>query len=551
MTQLIHGLHFKNIRGDIYGGVTAAVVALPLALAFGVASGAGAIAGLYGAIIVGFFAALFGGTPSQVSGPTGPMTVVMTAIIIDYVGKYPDTGLAIAFTVVVLGGLIQILMGVLKLGRYINFVPFPVLSGFMSGIGVIIIILQLAPLVGHETTKEGILAAFQNLPGLLSSPILDATILGVITLVIVWFWPPRLNKLFPSQLLALIVGTAIYLLFLKGGDAKILGDIPTGIPAFHMPTFNMDLFADMIKSALVLATLGAIDSLLTSLVADNKTRSHHDSDRELIGQGIGNTIAGLFWGLPGAGATMRTVVNIRAGGQTPISGALHSLLLLAIVLGAASLAQYIPHAVLAGILIKVGVDIIDWDYLKRIGRAPRMDLLIMLAVMLITVFVDLITAVGVGVVAASLILVQRLTNLQLEQVNLITEPGEEAPLSEEEAEIMKELKGQVLLFHLSGPISFGAAKGMTRELSGIEEYKIMLLDMSDVHMIDTTSCKAIEDIIHDQLATDREIYLIGFDDDVYDVLDRMDVLRPLDKSHVVWSRIEALRAAKLKLQAEK
>ncbi len=551
MTHLIHGLHFKNIRGDIYGGITAAVVALPLALAFGVASGAGAIAGMYGAIIVGFFAALFGGTPSQVSGPTGPMTVVMTAIIIEFMDRYPDNGLAIAFTVVIMGGLIQILMGVLKLGRYINLVPFPVLSGFMSGIGFIIIILQLAPLVGHETTKEGILVAFQNLPDLLSHPMRDATILGVITLLIVYLWPPKLNKLFPSQLLALFVGTSIYIMFMRNGDAKILGEIPTGLPALHMPVFTAELFVDMFKSALILATLGAIDSLLTSLVADNKTRTHHDSDRELIGQGIGNTLAGFFWGLPGAGATMRTVVNIRAGGRTPISGMLHSLILLAIVMGAGSLAENIPHAVLAGILIKVGVDIIDWDYLRRIPKAPRMDLFIMLAVLLITVFVDLITAVGVGVVAASLILVQRLTNLQLEQIKLITEPGEEAPLSEEEAKIMEELKGQVLLFHLSGPISFGAAKGMTRELSGIEEYKIMLLDMSDVHMIDTTSCKAIEDIIHDQLATGREIYLIGFDDDVYDVLYRMDVLRPLDKSHVVWSRIEALRAARLKLQAEK
>lgn len=549
MTQLINGLHFKNIRGDIFGGITAAVVALPLALAFGVASGAGAIAGLYGAIIVGFFAALFGGTPSQVSGPTGPMTVVMTAIIIDYLGKFPESGMAIAFTVVVMGGLLQILMGVLKLGRYINLVPFPVLSGFMSGIGVIIIILQLAPLVGHTTTKNGIFAAFQNLPEVLLSPVIDAAILGVITLFIVYLWPPRLNKLFPSQLLALIVGTSIYMMFFRDGDAKILGVIPTGIPALHMPSFNVELLVDMFKSALVLSTLGAIDSLLTSLVADNKTRTHHDSDRELIGQGIGNTIAGLFWGLPGAGATMRTVVNIRAGGQTPISGMLHSLLLLAIVLGAGTLAENIPHAVLAGILIKVGIDIIDWEYLKRIMTAPRIDVVIMMAVLLITVFIDLITAVGVGVVAASLILVQRLTNLQLEQVKLITEPGEEAPLSEEEAEIMADLKGKVLLFHLSGPISFGAAKGMTRQLSGIEEYKIMLLDMSDVHMIDTTSCKAIEDIIHDQLATDREIYLIGFNDNVYDVLDRMDVLQPLDKSHVVWSRIEALRSAQLKLQA--
>ncbi len=273
--QLVNGLHYKNIVGDIFGGLTAAVVALPLALAFGVASGAGAIAGLYGAIIVGFFAALFGGTPSQVSGPTGPMTVVMTAIIIDYLAKDPESGLALAFTVVVLGGLFQILMGLLKLGRYINMVPFPVLSGFMSGIGVIIIILQLAPFVGHDTTREGIVVAVRNLPEVLFNPIVNSIVLGGLTLSIVYLWPPRWNKFFPSQLLALFLGTGLYLFFFRGSDVKILGQIPTGIPGLKMPTFNLDLFSEMIKSAFVLATLGAIDSLFLCLSRLNEFRSLH------------------------------------------------------------------------------------------------------------------------------------------------------------------------------------------------------------------------------------------------------------------------------------
>ncbi|MFK8069227.1 MAG: SulP family inorganic anion transporter [Gammaproteobacteria bacterium] len=551
MTQLVNGLHFRNIRGDIYGGVTAAVVALPLALAFGVASGAGAIYGMYGAIIVGFFAAIFGGTPSQVSGPTGPMTVVMTAIILQYMAHDPETGLATAFTVVILGGLIQIAMGVLKLGRYIDFVPYPVLSGFMSGIGVIIIILQLAPLVGQVTTTDGILAAFSNLPGLLSNPIIDATILGILTLIIVWFWPARFNKLIPGSLLALIVGTVVYLLFFEaGGNVKIIGDIPTGAPEFHLPTYSPELLIDMLKSAFVLALLGAIDSLLTSLVADNKTRTIHNSDRELIGQGIGNTVAGFFWGLPGAGATMRTVVNVRAGGRTPISGGLHSVILLAIVLGLGSLAESIPHAVLAGILIKVGYDIIDWDYVKRLTTAPRIDVLIMIAVLLITVFIDLITAVGVGVVASCLILVNRLHGLQVGNINLIRSPGEETPLTDEEAEIMKAADGRVLLFHLTGPISFGAAREMGKQLANIDDYDMLVLDLTDVHLIDTTSCKAIEDIILTHVESDRDIYLCGFDDEVYKIMQRLDILRPMDKQHVLYTREAALRSVALKLQAE-
>jgi sulfate permease, SulP family len=542
MLKFVNGLHFNNIRGDIYGGVTAAVVALPLALAFGVASGAGAIAGLYGAIIVGFFAAIFGGTPSQVSGPTGPMTVVMTAILTDYMARFPESGLALAFTVVIIGGLLQVAMGLLKLGRFISFVPFPVLSGFMSGIGFIIIILQLAPLVGHVTTKEGILLAFQSLPSILANPMIDASILGIVTLLIVYLWPARLNKIFPGTLLALFVGTGMYLLLFKGGDVKILGDIPTGIPGIHMPEFTAPLLLDMLESAVVLALLGAIDSLLTSLVADNKTRTHHDSDRELIGQGIGNVIAGFFWGLPGAGATMRTVVNIRAGGTTPISGALHSVILLAIVLGAGSLAANIPHAVLAGILVKVGMDIIDWDFLKRIKSAPRVDLLIMVGVLLMTVFVDLITAVGAGVIVSSLILVQRLSHLQLSNIISITAANERGTLSEEEVGLLAKVGDKVSMLRLSGPMAFAAARGIAQKVDALGRYEALVLDMTDVDFLDITTCQAVGDVIDHHMSTGLDIYLVGLNESVLDVMHRMRMLVDLDEAHILETPLEALQA---------
>lgn len=536
------GLHFSHIRGDIYGGLTAAVVALPLALAFGVSSGAGPIAGIYGAIFVGFFAALFGGTRTQVSGPTGPMTVVMAGIFTHFVALDPSTGPAIAFTVVMMGGLFQILFGVLRLGKYINLMPHPVISGFMSGIGVIIILLQLGPLLGHETAGKP-LASAAALPAAFTNPVMDAVILGVIALAIVYFLPKRINKLIPSPLLALLIGTLVLLLFMPNSAATILGDIPTGWPSPQLPTFEWSLFIDMTKSALVLALLGTIDSLLTSLVADNMTRTHHDSDRELIGQGIGNTIAGIFGGLPGAGATMRTVVNIRAGGVSPVSGALHALALLAIVLGAGAFAKYIPHAVLAGILIKVGTDIIDWDFIKRIPRTPKFTTGLMFAVLFTTVFVDLITAVAVGLVAASLLLVHRMSVLQLSSLKMISGQSEELPLSPKEIESLDATNGRTLLVHIEGPMSFGAAKGMARRLAGFNEYDALVLDLSDVPRIDFTSALAIEDIIKDAGKASSEMFIVGMTSQVSGLLNKLEILDKLATDHQCTYRIDALEHA--------
>lgn len=549
----INGLHFNNIRGDIYGGLTAAVVALPLAMAMGVASGVGPIAGMYGAIFVGFFAALFGGTPAQVSGPTGPMTVVMAAIFIQYTGMFPDDpaqGAALAFTVVMMGGLFQIAFGLLKLGKYIELVPHPVVSGFMTGIGVIIILLQFGPLLGQAAGSKPLEAAL-SIPDNIN--LLDSTslILGIIALIIVFGIPkflPKVNQLAPSPLLALIVGTLTYLLFIPAGSTPIIGEIPTGFPEFRYPTIEFDLMLQMIASGLTLAGLGAIDSLLTSLVADNVTRTQHKSDRELIGQGIGNTIAGMFGGLPGAGATMRTVVNVKAGGRTPISGALHAAILLAIVLGAGSLASDIPKAVLAGILIKVGVDIIDWDYLKRLKTAPKAGIVIMLTVLIVTVAVDLLLAVGIGMVMASFLFMQRITDMQVASMKTITKPGDtsvyERTLTEQETDIMEQADGQIMLFHMRGAMSFSSAKALVRRHSTIADYQVMLLDLSDVPNIDFTTSRALEDIIVDTIDAGHHIFLVGACNDVCEMLKQQGVLNYIDAGHMYQRRIDALLHAK-------
>lgn len=544
----VNGLHFNNLKGDIFGGITAAVVALPLALAMGVASGAGPIAGIYGAIFVGFFASLFGGTPSQVSGPTGPMTVVMAMVFTQYTSLYPDNpeyGAALAFTVVIMGGLFQILLGVLKVGRYIELVPHPVISGFMSGIGVIIILLQLAPILGQEGASKPLLIVQQAVDyfGHIHKPSL---LLGLATLLLVYGVPrflPAVNKLMPAPLLALLVGTLTYLLFMPHSDTPILGEIPTGFPSPIMPSMTLALFAGMVKSALMLAVLGAIDSLLTSLVADNITRTFHKSDRELIGQGIGNSIAGLFGGLPGAGATMRTVVNVKAGGQTPLSGALHSVILLLIILGVGVLASDIPKAVLAGILVKVGTDIIDWDYLKRLKTAPQAGIFIMFSVFLMTILVDLITAVALGVIMASLLFMQRMVNLQLDSMKAMTSPGEEVPLSERETQLMQQANGRILLYHLGGPLSFGAARGMIRRLASFDQYDALVLDFSDVPVIDFTSARAVEDMVIDASQRGRRVYTVIRNPGIQGYLTKQGVMQHVPAEHQCSVRHEALQLA--------
>lgn len=545
---VINGLHFNNLRGDFYGGLTAAVVALPLALAMGVAAGAGPIAGLYGAICVGLFAALFGGTPAQVSGPTGPMTVVMAVVFAHYTSLFPNDpahGAALAFTVVMLGGLFQVLFGVFKLGRFIELVPHPVVSGFMSGIGVIIILLQIGPLLGFDSIAKPLEAALAA-PEFLRNPQQGALTLGLVALAIVYLVPrflPAINRLLPAPLLALITGTLVYVTLMSEGVVPVLGEIPSGLPAPQIPTFALNLLPDMIKSALMLAVLGTIDSLLTSLVADNITRTYHKPDRELIGQGVGNMVAGVFGGLPGAGATMRTVVNVKAGGRTPVSGALHAVVLLAVVLGAGGMAEDIPKAVLAGILVKVGTDIIDWDYLKRLRTAPKTGIVIMFTVFLVTVLVDLITAVALGMIMASLLFMKRMTDLQLDSITAITEPAEETSLTEEESALLRAAQGRVLLYHLSGPMSFGAAKGIARRLADFDQYDVLVLDLSDVPQIDFTSSRALEDMIVDAQSRQRQVYIVGLRTSVQHFLSTQGVLRFIAENRLFSQRLAALRAA--------
>ena len=529
---------FSHLRGDVFGGLTAGVVALPLALAFGEASGAGPIAGVYGAILVGFFAALFGGTPSQISGPTGPMIVVFAGVFASLSGD-----VTMVFATVILAGVFQILFGVLGFGQYIRLVPYPVVSGFMSGIGCIIIALQLARLFGHEPEGGGTIPALLEVPAAMADPNYSALGIGLLTLAIVFAWPARWGKYLPSPLVALIVGTLVSLGF---DSVPILGNIPTGLPSFIMPSVSSDALLIMMEAALILAILGAIDSLLTSLVADNMTRTRHDSNRELIGQGVGNMAAGFFGGIPGAGATMRTVVNIRTGGVTKLSGVLHAAFLLAVVVVLAPLASQIPHAVLAGILVKVGYDIVDFSYLKRAHKGPRFDLILMVMVLSLTVFVDLITAVAAGVVVAAIAYVKQVSDAQLALVAGETDSHSQGP-SDREVALLNECGDHLTYFDFGGPLSFGAAADLghhVRERLSPQHHVALALDFSRVPFMDVSALRAIETIAQDAAHAGKHLFVCGINEAVAQSLDGMGVSDYLPADTRFDTRFEALSAAK-------
>ncbi len=546
--DLINEIHFRNWRGDLFGGLTAAIVALPLALAFGVASGAGAIAGLYGAIFVGFFASLFGGTPAQVSGPTGPMTVVMTTVIASLMTTYkdnPEMALAIAFTVVMLGGLFQILLGLMKLGQYITLMPYTVISGFMSGIGVIIILLQLPPLLGYAGTGA-VLDTLKQLPSYISQTNVVALGLGLLTLFLVFATPPKLNRVIPAPLLALVICTILSVIFFKNADISRIGSIPNELPKLRIPTFNLSNnlpeLTDMLRYGATLGFLGAIDSLLTSLVADSITRTQHDSDKELIGQGIGNVVAGLFGGLSGAGATMRTVVNVQAGGKTPLSGMIHAVVLLIVVLVASPLTSVIPNAVLAGLLLKVGLDIIDWSFIRRAHHLSFKGSGLMYLVLFLTVFVDLITAVVVGAFMANILTIKRLTDVQSDRIQAITDHTQATHLKLEEQELLARADGNILLLQLGGVLSFGAAKIISQRMSVVQDYQALVLDLSEVPVIGVTATLAIETIVLDAIQGDRQVWIVTSSVQVQRRLDKLQ-LQKFPKVHFCGDRLQALQKA--------
>ncbi|MBE0505185.1 MAG: SulP family inorganic anion transporter [Marinospirillum sp.] len=482
----------SNLAGDLSGGLTAGIVALPLALAFGVASGAGALAGLYGAITLGLVTALLGGTRVQVSGPTGPMTIVFASALVML-----GNNLSLVMMVVLVAGLFQLLLAALRAGVLVRFIPYPVISGFMTGIGGIILVLQLAPLLG-QTAPSTPLQALLLLPQHLQDINLQALLLGGITLLLVFLTPASISRWLPSPLVALVVCTLISLHFAM--DVPVIGNLPSTLPQFTLPGFALDQWTLIFTLGLTLAVLGSIDSLLTSLVADSITHTHHQPNRELMGQGLGNMLCAFIGGLPGAGATLRTVVNVKAGGNSRLSGVIHALLLLGLLLGLAPLAENIPLAVLAGILLKVGVDILDLRIFKMAKVLPRSEFAILLTVLLLTFFTDLVIAVTAGIILAMGIITWRLA----QRAEVSFEVNHDLP------SLNRQTEG-VRILHIKGPLFFGSTSHMLDRIEAVDavlDTRQIILDCRKIQLLDASALLMLDEAVAHYQSRQLDVELV-------------------------------------------
>lgn len=516
------GFDLKNLKGDLSGGLVAGIIALPLALAFGVQSGLGAAAGLYGAIAVGVLAAAFGGTNTQASGPTGPMTVVSASIVLYAVERTGsiEEGLGLILACFLAGGVFQIALGLLGVGKYIRYFPYPVVSGFMSGVGLIIIVLQLWPLLGTGSPKSTI-EVFTRIDEPFSALNMSALGLGVLTLGVNYLFP-KVTKAVPSVLVALLTGTLTALVL--GLDVPTIGDIPSGFPDLELGTIlsvDPQHAGYIVQSGITLALLGSIDSLLTSVIADNITKDRHNSRRELIGQGIGNMGAALFGGIPGAGATKGTVVNINGGGKTRLSGITYGLVQMAALLGLGALVSYIPLSVLAGLLISVGLAIIDYRGLRHLRYVPRADGAVMIVVLLWTVFGNLIYAVGAGVVLSSLLFMKKAGDVAEAKTSVtLLEP--EADWADEESLIDRR---SIYIKHLYGPMFFGFTAGF-RDLTEAlpQETEMLVVRMDRVPSVDQSGVYALEDTFLQLTKAGKSVVLIGLEPQPEGMLRRIGLI---------------------------
>lgn len=548
----------KNIKGDIFGGVTAGIVALPLALAFGIqafggvdsadASSMGALAGLVGATLLGFFAALFGGTHSQISGPTGPMTVITASLV---AGAWASSNGSISAVIIAMSmagifcGIFQILFGIMRIGKYVRYIPYPVLSGFMSGIGVIIILQQIYPLIGKKSPSST-LEMILKFPAALTDGIsILALVLGVACIALI-ILVPKFTKKIPATLVALIVVTVVSI-FTNIDPKLTIGEIPAGLPLPFFANAKVDLtgidWFKLIEMSIVpgltLAGLGSIDTLLTSVVADNITKTHHNSNKELIGQGIGNAIAGMFCGIAGAGATMRTVVNVKSGGRTQISGMVHAMFLLAILMGLGSLVKYVPLSVLAGILITVGWGIIDFRGFKDLRKVSRADAFVLITVFLMTVFVDLLTAVGIGMVIASVLFMKQMSDVAEAGYESMDATHEHSPWADEEG-LPEDDKHKICVERFMGPIFFGSIAGFNKVMNEVpEEAEVVILRMKYVKFMDQSGAYAMETAVQDLQAQGKTVLMTIIQPQPMALLEEMGFFKNVVKKEHTFTTFEA------------
>ena len=473
------------------------------------------------------------------------MAVAMAVVITEHASTLQE-----ALTVVVMAGVIQALLGILRFGRFVSYTPYSVISGFMSGVGIIIIILQTLPALGVEGSKGGPLDVMRGWPDAIVNLNASAVAIAAVSLGVCIFWPARLHRWFPATLAALAVGTLMGVLLL--GDAPAIGEVPSGLPELQAPLLSLGVLAAAVQPAVTLALLGAVDSLLTSLIADSMTRTRHNPNQELIGQGLGNIAAGLVGGLPGAGATVGTVVNIRAGGSTRVSGALRAIVLLAIVLGAGRYVEAVPLAALAGILLKVGWDIVDWRFLKRMHHVQREHLMIMGITMVLTVVLNLITAVAIGLIVAAMSAARQFERLQLDSV--VSVPlldvsflGEDA--NEADEATPGEFSARVGLVALRGTFTVASSKSLIDILGAdIAEHEVVIIDFSDTVYIDDSAAMLVEYLIDTAVEAKTEVIVMGLSGPPATSLRALNALQKVPRNRFVPTLDAARTAARILLK---
>ena len=610
---------FSNIKGDFIGGLTAGIVALPLALAFGDQTALGAMAGLYGAIGIAILAALFGGTPTQVSGPTAPMTVVsasvITSALLESGAQTVEEAIPLILATFFIAGALQVFFGIIQLGKYIKYIPYPVVSGFMSGIGIIIILTQIFPLLGYDASQdvdlvtaklplaeeqilEGIIreeAQDGVLKGTMDGAVIAETsdrfrhvtetdiyergqklasrqaksttgvfelftrpfsipnginwinfLLGLATIAIIYGFK-RITKAVPSSLVALVVLTVAAFFFIEPEAIPVIGQVQSGLPEFQLSLLgalvDFGNFGILFKFGATLAALGAIDSLLTSVVADNLTKTRHDPNQELIGQGIGNMGAAFIGGLPGAGATVRTVINVESGGKTKISGMLAGVFLLAVLLGLSGIVQYIPKAVLAGILLAVGIGIIDYKGLKHLRSVPVGDAAVMIVVLLLTVFVGLLEAVAVGMVMATLLYMKKSADtVETGSTSQSLQAFSNEQPWADEGDLVNRVGDRVYIKHLEGPLFFGFVSSFKTIVQNLPQLDVVVIRMSRVPYIDQSGLYALEDAVLDLQKRGVAVVFVGLNDQVKSMLERINLIPGLVDNKYVFRNFKNCRS---------
>ncbi len=546
----------QGLRGDVFGGLTAAVVALPLSLAFGVASGLGAIEGLYSAVVVGMLAALLGGSRTQISGPTAPLSVAMAVVFVDYA----DGDLAKALAIVVMAGILQVLLGALRLGSFVAYTPYAVVSGFTSAVGVIIIVVQVLPFFGTEVALGGALKSLRSWPDAVTNVDPSALTLGLITLAVCIFWPGRLQKFLPPSVAALIIGTLVAVLWLK--NAPNIGEVPTGLPDLHTPEFPFSDLGSALPAAVTIALLGSINSLLTARVADSLTRQSHDPNRELMGVGVANVLVAFVGGVPGAGATSCTVANVRAGGRSRASGVLCATILAALVLGLGRYVGSIPHAVLAGILIKIGFDIIDWRYLAHIHRVPKENVVVLTLTLGLSIISDLVIAVAVGLVVAALTGARQVERLELDKVistplldmTFLADPeaddgdeddpfaGLSLDLDDDDSDPFAARCG---LLSLRGSFTAASSTRLFKVINhDMAEHEVVIFDFTDTLHVDDSAALTIGQLADTARDADTQCIVMGMSGMTGTSLHALNVLREIPEDHFVENLDEARVIAK-------